>query len=106
MMQLAYVFFVAHFLLGHETRCIVPGWMWGLVEDLVAFENFPWGTYIYSITIYWLRQVLRNRVGGRRKQINPEDNPPDNPPANKQNLDMGIEGYPIVEWQVWGTTGG
>ncbi|KAL5764316.1 hypothetical protein ACOSP7_016671 [Xanthoceras sorbifolium] len=41
MMKLAYIFFVSHFLLGRETRCIVPGWMWGLVEDLIAFENFP-----------------------------------------------------------------
>ncbi|KAL5752448.1 hypothetical protein ACOSQ2_022955 [Xanthoceras sorbifolium] len=86
MMKLAYVFFIAHFLLGRERQRTVPDWLWGLVEDLVAFENFLWGTYIYSSTIYWLGKVLRSRVGGRSKKKNLKDKTL----AKKQNLGIII----------------
>ncbi|KAL5810752.1 hypothetical protein ACOSQ4_027320 [Xanthoceras sorbifolium] len=98
MMKLAYVFFAAHFLLGRERHRTVPGWLWGLVEDLVAFENFPWGTYVYSSTIYWLGKVLRSRLGGRSNKQNMKEKMP----AKKQNLGINIYGFPwsLMIWAL------
>ncbi|KAL5811324.1 hypothetical protein ACOSQ4_027892 [Xanthoceras sorbifolium] len=98
MMKLAYVFFAAHFLLGRERHRTIPGWLWGLVEDLVAFENFPWGTYVYSSTIYWLGKVLRTRLGGRSNKQNMKEKTP----AKKQNLGINIYGFPwsLMIWAL------
>ncbi|KAL5843641.1 hypothetical protein ACOSQ4_009599 [Xanthoceras sorbifolium] len=98
MMKLAYVFFAAHFLLGRERHRTVPGWLWGLVEDLIAFENFPWGTYVYSSTIYWLGKVLRSRLGGRSNKQNMKEKTP----TKKQNLGINIYGFPwsLMIWAL------
>ena len=68
--KLGYVYFLSHFLLGREYRWKVPDWMWGLVEDITAFEAFPWGTYIYSVTLYWLGKALKDRTNGRKHNRN------------------------------------
>ena len=59
-------------LLGHDERAYVEDFMWTLVEDLHAFEAFPWGTYIYSQSLHYLRLAtkkdkLTSKVG---KKIN------------------------------------
>ncbi|KAK2636273.1 hypothetical protein Ddye_031065 [Dipteronia dyeriana] len=56
--KLGYVYFLSHILLGREYRWFVPDWLWGLVEDITGFEAFPWGTYIYSVTLYWLVAIV------------------------------------------------
>ncbi|KAL5789369.1 hypothetical protein ACOSQ2_004257 [Xanthoceras sorbifolium] len=66
--KLAYVFFVSHILLGREKSRIVPPWLWGLVDDLTAFEAFPWGTYVYSFTLYWLGKALSSRSSSKIKK--------------------------------------
>ncbi|KAL5819630.1 hypothetical protein ACOSQ4_023472 [Xanthoceras sorbifolium] len=98
MMKLTYVFFAAHFLLGRERHRTVPSWLWGLVEDLVAFENFPWGTYVYNSTIYWLGKVLRSRLGSRSNKQNMKEKTP----AKKQNLGINIYGFPwsLMIWAL------
>ncbi|KAK3224483.1 hypothetical protein Dsin_011508 [Dipteronia sinensis] len=66
MMKMGYVFFLSHSLLGRDARLPVPKWLWGMVEDLSVFEAFPWGTFIFSCTIYWLRRALVGRVHGEK----------------------------------------
>ena len=68
--KLGYVYFLSHVMLGREYRWKVPDWIWGLVEDITAFEAFPWGTYIYSVTIYWLGTALDDRTKGRKQNRN------------------------------------
>ncbi|KAK0581698.1 hypothetical protein LWI29_016927 [Acer saccharum] len=43
--KLGYVYFLCHIMLGREYRWKVPDWIWGLVEDITAFEAFPWGAF-------------------------------------------------------------
>ncbi|KAK2637405.1 hypothetical protein Ddye_032197 [Dipteronia dyeriana] len=65
--KLGYVYFLSHILLGQEYRWFVPDWLWGLVEDITGFEAFPWGNYIYSVTLYWLGKALHDRRNGRKQ---------------------------------------
>ncbi|KAK2659853.1 hypothetical protein Ddye_006386 [Dipteronia dyeriana] len=52
--QLGYVYFLSHILLGREYRWFVHNWLWGLVEDITGFEAFPWGTYIARPSRFYL----------------------------------------------------
>ena len=47
-LKLVYTIVVNMILFGHDERALVDDFMWTLVEDLQAFEAFPWGTYVYS----------------------------------------------------------
>ncbi|KAK3184937.1 hypothetical protein Dsin_032223 [Dipteronia sinensis] len=49
----------------------VPGWLIALVDNEQAFTNFPWGTYIFSMTLFWLHCSTEKRLnrlrGGNKK---------------------------------------
>ena len=40
----------------------IPGWLFSLVEKEEEFKNFPWGSYIFSFTLYFLKGVLNKRL--------------------------------------------
>ena len=40
----------------------IPGWLFTLVEREEEFKNFPWGSYIFSFTFYFLKNVLKRRL--------------------------------------------
>ncbi|KAI9194645.1 hypothetical protein LWI28_007860 [Acer negundo] len=96
-------------MLGREYRWKVFDWIWCLVEDIRAFEVFPWGTYIYSVTIYWLGKALNDRRNMRKQNINY---------STEQDLgyqcvwiSMGIDvlgngGHPGFDWFGWKTEKG
>lgn len=65
-LKMMYVTYLCHFLMGREIRWFIPEAIWGIVEDLQYFESFPWGTYIYSSTLFWLRYALADREEGRK----------------------------------------
>ncbi|KAK0596212.1 hypothetical protein LWI29_013689 [Acer saccharum] len=44
--KLSYLFLLGHVLLGNEYGKTVPRWACMFVENLIAFECFPWGTYM------------------------------------------------------------
>ncbi|TXG48876.1 hypothetical protein EZV62_024751 [Acer yangbiense] len=83
--KLGYVYFLSHVMLGQEYRWKVPDWIWGLVKDITAFEAFPWGTYIYSVTIYWLVTTLNDRTKGRKQNRNY---------SSRQDLGYYLYGFP------------
>ena len=62
--KLSYLFLLGHVLLGIEYGKTVPRWACMFIENLTAFECFPWGTYIYTHTVYYLRRFMT----GRKKQ--------------------------------------
>ncbi|KAL6573323.1 hypothetical protein OROHE_001782 [Orobanche hederae] len=41
----------------------VPEWMWALVEDDEACEEFPWGSYAYQILIQQIDAVKKDIPG-------------------------------------------
>ena len=45
------------FLIGTEERNSVPIWQLRLVDDLDAFNAFPWGSHVYKYTIFWLKKA-------------------------------------------------
>ncbi|KAK3172223.1 hypothetical protein Dsin_032948 [Dipteronia sinensis] len=47
-------------LFGQDFRRKVTLWLFQLVEDLEAFNSFPWGSYVYMMTIHYLRQGFRS----------------------------------------------
>ncbi|KAK0578970.1 hypothetical protein LWI29_019163 [Acer saccharum] len=91
--KLGYVYFLSHVMLGREYRWKVPDWIWGLVEDITAFEAFPWGTYIYSVTIYWLGTALDDRTKGRKQNRNY---------SSRQDLGYCLYGFPwaLMYWAM------
>jgi hypothetical protein len=48
-------------LMGEDERDKVPLWHFRLVEDLDAFDAFPWGAYLYSRSINHFKQALVGR---------------------------------------------
>ncbi|KAK2652102.1 hypothetical protein Ddye_011958 [Dipteronia dyeriana] len=77
-----------HVLLGIKYGKTVPKWACMFVENLTAFECFPWGTYIDSQTVYYLRWFM---TGRNKKSQNSN---------KKQNLGVNIYGFAWA-FQVW-----
>ena len=51
----------------------IPGWLFTLVEQEEEFKNFPWGSFIFSLTFYFLKGVLNGRLLNLRGQAKKED---------------------------------
>ena len=47
--------------MGLDEREKVPIWQFHLVEDLDAFDAFPWGTHMYRRSIHGFKHVLDGR---------------------------------------------
>ena len=69
-LKLIYIVVVNMFLLGQDEREHVDDFLWSIAEDLHAFEVFPWGTYVYSKSQYYIRLATKERKltgeGGRK----------------------------------------
>ena len=51
----------------------IPGWLFTLVEKEEEFKKFPWGSYIFSFTLYFLKDVLKRRLPQLRGEAKKED---------------------------------
>ncbi|KAK4842876.1 hypothetical protein QYF36_001136 [Acer negundo] len=47
--------------MGVDERDKVPVWQWRLVEDLDAFDAFPWGAHVYRRSIFCFKHALDGR---------------------------------------------
>ncbi|KAK4837406.1 hypothetical protein QYF36_005162 [Acer negundo] len=59
--KLCLLFMLNWILMGVDERDKVPVWQWRLVEDLDAFDAFPWGTHMYRWSIYCFKHALDGR---------------------------------------------
>ena len=70
-LKLGYISVVNMILLGHDERKNVLDMLWTMIEDLEAFQVFPWGTYIYITRVYisvvWLLRLRNGAVNLERK---------------------------------------
>ena len=78
-LKMAYILMVSQFFGMDEARIGIPSWVFALAEDVNAFENFAWGSYIYGVTLFWLKNAAgkhldRLRGSGQKKEENEEKN--------------------------------
>ncbi|KAK0575720.1 hypothetical protein LWI29_005844 [Acer saccharum] len=61
-LKMVSIFMISQFFGTDDERKAIPGWMFALVDDEEAFKKFPWGSYIYSITLFWLKRFTQKHV--------------------------------------------
>ncbi|KAK0576625.1 hypothetical protein LWI29_020792 [Acer saccharum] len=49
-LKMGYLLMVSQFFGMDEARTAIPSWVLSLVEDIDAFESFPWGSYIFDVS--------------------------------------------------------
>ncbi|KAK3212366.1 hypothetical protein Dsin_017072 [Dipteronia sinensis] len=59
-LKMALVLIANNVLFGQDLRRKATLWLFQMVEDLEAFSSFPWGSYVYMMTIHYLRQGFRS----------------------------------------------
>ncbi|KAK3198058.1 hypothetical protein Dsin_021473 [Dipteronia sinensis] len=52
---MALVLFANNILFGQDYRRQVTYWLLSLVEDIEAFSLFPWGHYVFKMTLHYIR---------------------------------------------------
>ncbi|KAL6548216.1 hypothetical protein OROGR_008637 [Orobanche gracilis] len=63
-LKLAKVLMASMFVVGLDTnKTKIPTWMWVLVEDDEAWEQFPWGSLSYQFFIGQINRVKKNIPG-------------------------------------------
>ncbi|KAL6573382.1 hypothetical protein OROHE_001841 [Orobanche hederae] len=76
-LKLAKVLMASMFVVGLDTnKTKIPTWMWVLVEDDEAWEQFPWGSLSYQFLMgqingAWIYEVIPSyglKIGGRVEQ--------------------------------------
>ncbi|KAK2648634.1 hypothetical protein Ddye_016123 [Dipteronia dyeriana] len=65
-LKMALVLIANNVLFGQDLRRKVSLWLFALVEDLKSFDSFPWGSYVYMMTIHYLRQGFRSANASRK----------------------------------------
>ena len=61
-LKMANLLVIGYILSTLDERDRVPLWMFALVDDDVAFKGFPWGSYVYSLTLHWIKNAIpKNR---------------------------------------------
>ncbi|KAK0594795.1 hypothetical protein LWI29_000610 [Acer saccharum] len=58
-LKLALLLFANRVLFGQDDRNQVAYWMFSLVEDVQAFNNFAWGHYVFKMTLHYIRQGFK-----------------------------------------------
>ncbi|KAK0586971.1 hypothetical protein LWI29_015471 [Acer saccharum] len=49
-LKMGYLLMVSQFFGMDEAQTAIPSWVLSLVEDIDAFESFPWGSYIFDVS--------------------------------------------------------
>ncbi|KAK3204535.1 hypothetical protein Dsin_018581 [Dipteronia sinensis] len=65
-LKMGYQLMVSQFFGIDEARTAIPGWLFSLIEDIDAFERFPWGSYIFDVTLFWMKNVAGKHLGRLR----------------------------------------
>ncbi|KAK0574480.1 hypothetical protein LWI29_024304 [Acer saccharum] len=71
LLKMAYILMVCQFFGKDDQRSAVPDWLIALGDNEQAFANFPWGTYIFSMTLFWLdcsTEKRLSRLRGEKKK--------------------------------------
>ncbi|KAK2659144.1 hypothetical protein Ddye_005677 [Dipteronia dyeriana] len=66
--KLCLIYMLNWILIGVDERLKIPVWQFWLVEDLNAFDAFPWGAYVYRHSIFSFKHALSRCREERRQQ--------------------------------------
>ncbi|KAK1564557.1 hypothetical protein Q3G72_005743 [Acer saccharum] len=58
-LKMALVLFVNNILFGQDYRRQVTYWLMTLFEDIEAFNSFPWGHYVFKMTLHYIRSGFK-----------------------------------------------
>ncbi|KAK2639644.1 hypothetical protein Ddye_027439 [Dipteronia dyeriana] len=92
MVKLALVLFLEMTLIGKDDMNAIMYWALQLVDDLDAFNSFPWGTFLYGRTF----NSLSTCIVGRDDKYNERLESPAKRKAEKYN----VYGF-VTSFQVW-----
>ncbi|XVF66312.1 hypothetical protein PTKIN_Ptkin10aG0025200 [Pterospermum kingtungense] len=84
--QVALILLAELVLIPGDVGGYVRSWVWELIDDRVAWDQFPWGKYVFQMTLHYLNKI---------------QSPP--PPPNRKTIDKvnyNFYGFPITI-QVW-----
>ncbi|KAK2663014.1 hypothetical protein Ddye_001588 [Dipteronia dyeriana] len=56
--KLCLLYMLNRILMGVDKRFKIPVWQFQLVEELDAFDAFPWGAHVYRHSIYSFKHAL------------------------------------------------
>ncbi|KAK2658573.1 hypothetical protein Ddye_005106 [Dipteronia dyeriana] len=62
--KLCLIYMLNWILMRVDERFKIPVWQFRLVEDLDAFDKFPWGAHVYRHSIYSFKHALDGRRDG------------------------------------------
>ena len=77
-LKMALVLFVERFLFGADYRKTVSPWLFSLVEDMEQFNSFPWGKFVYQMTLHYLNNAVTS------------------PQPGKNHVKWHLYGFPII----------
>ncbi|KAK0572912.1 hypothetical protein LWI29_000310 [Acer saccharum] len=61
-LKMGYLLMVSQFFGMDKARTAIPSWVLSLVEDINAFESFPWGSYIFDVTLCCLKNAADKHI--------------------------------------------
>ncbi|KAK2645439.1 hypothetical protein Ddye_020634 [Dipteronia dyeriana] len=67
-MKLCLMYILNWILMGVDERFKIQVWQFRLVDDLTAFDAFPWGAHVYRHSILSFKHALPQRHEERRQQ--------------------------------------
>ena len=62
-LKMTLVLFVERFLFGANYRKTVSLWLFSLAEDMEQFNSFPWGKFVFQMTLHYLNNAPSHRPG-------------------------------------------
>ncbi|WKA03569.1 hypothetical protein VitviT2T_021671 [Vitis vinifera] len=90
--KLALLYFLEHVLFGKEGKNLIDMEWVALVDNLEAFNKYPWGGICYERTLFGLQRALENRVSKYQDK-------------KKTKGEAAVEAYSLVgfpyAFQVW-----
>ena len=89
---MALLYFLEHVLFGKEGKNLIDMEWVALVDNLEAFNKYPWGGICYERTLFGLQRALENRVSKYQDK-------------KKTKGEAAVEAYSLVgfpyAFQVW-----
>ena len=68
-LKMALMLFANNILFGQDYRRQVTYWLMTLAEDIAAFNSFPWGHYVFKMTLHYIRSGVKvpDPLGPKRR---------------------------------------
>ena len=89
--KLCLLFILNWILMGFDERDKVPVWQFHLVEDMDAFDAFPWGAHVYRRSIFGFKRALD---GPRRRLAEKQEAEGEDLNVQNTELTYNIYGLP------------